>query len=521
MSEEQRMKKWIIAGITTIILGILAVVCFLHIWKVTPICEGYTLELGQEVSQDPFDYLEGYDFIVERIRVDASAVNLKQPGTYQVSCTHGRKVFTYEIVIQDTIAPELTIQEKDFIFLRGRQYTVYDLVESATDLSGQVDVTLVQDDRERMDLVYKQNGQYEVTVKAADASGNETLQQVPVIVDTPPEISGMREYYLATGYEQSQETLATGIVAEDETDGDLTAAVVIDTSGVDWNIAGAYQVAYTVEDQYGFEASSYADVYVMERDALQEEIDTHRINRFDFVIDGAYNIYDAGYYEEDDVDFIREQMEPAFLRIRKSANAYGSGFILEITDTQIVICTNRHVVGSNKKADIYFHEGSHAVATVVDRDSDIDIALLTVELADINEELLDTLMTVHVDTEYWKSLDNEADISVCMRTINDNGKVWRDREGTLRYKENSYGDVLAVMDKRGLMTVVDMSLYNGCSGSAILDGHGNLICMATLILKQRVNGSWIRTNCGVTLPKILSFYEETMGKSLYGREVNF
>ena len=517
------MKKWIIAGITTIILGVLAQQTCLHIWAVTPVCEGYTLELGEDVSRNPFDYLEGYDFIVERIQVDASEVDLKTPGTYQVSCTHGRDVFTYKIVIQDTIAPELTIKEGDFIFLRGKQYTVYDLVESATDLSGQVDVILVQDELERMDFVYKQNGQYEVAVKATDASGNETWKQVPIIVDTPPEIRGMQVFYLGTGYEQSREILAAGVMAEDETDGDLTAAMVIDTSEVDWNTAGTYQVAYTVEDQYGFDACNYADVYVMERDDLQEEIASHRINRFDYVIDGAYNLYDSGYYEADDVEFIMEQMEPALVRVTRSgtSSTFGSGFILEITDTQIIICTNRHVVSSHKKADIYFHEGSFAEGTVIGRDSNIDIALVSVELEDISRELLDTLMTVHVDAEYWKNLGNEEHISVCMRTINEKGKVWRDRSGKMAYKENNYGHVLDVMKKRGDMTVVDMKLYHGCSGSAILDGHGNLIAMATLILREPVNGSWIKTYCGVTLTKILDFYEKTMGQPLYGRAVEF
>lgn len=100
---------------------------------------------------------------------------------------------------------------------------------------------------------------------------------------------------------------------------------------------------------------------------------------------------------------------------------------MEITGTQIIICTNRHVLSSNKKADIYFHEGSFAEGTVIGRDSNIDIALISVELEDISRELLDTLMTVHVDAEYWKNLGNEEHISLCMRTINEKGKVWRDR----------------------------------------------------------------------------------------------
>lgn len=231
---------------------------------------------------------------------------------------------------------------------------------------------------------------------------------------------------------------------------------------------------------------------------------------------------DAGYYEEDNVEFIMEQMEPAFVRVvRDDENSYGSGFILEITDTQMVICTNRHVVGSFKKADIYFHEGSFAEGTVVDRDSKIDIALITVELAHISQELLDTLMTVHVDFEYWKSLGNEEHISVCMRTINEKGKVWRDRSGKMAYKENNYGHILDILKTRGDMTVVDLSLYRGCSGSAILDGHGNFISMATMTLRERKGGKWENTYLGVTLPKILTFYEKAMGRPLYGRTVEF
>lgn len=284
------MKKWLIAILITIVMGAVAVACFLHIWKVTPVCEGYTLELGESVSDNPFDYLSGYDFIVKKIQVDISGVNLMQPGTYRVVCNHGWEEFIYEIVIQDTTPPELTLQEKDFIFLQGKQYTVHDLVQTATDLSGQVAVTLVMNEQERPDFAYKQNGQYQLVVKAIDASGNETLQQVPIIVDTPPEISGMQVFYLATGYEQTLETLAAGVVAEDETDGDLTEDIVIDTGAVDWDSEGVYQAFYTVEDQYGFGARAEAEIHVLSRDALQEEIASHQINRFDYVIDGAYNL---------------------------------------------------------------------------------------------------------------------------------------------------------------------------------------------------------------------------------------
>ena len=97
-----------------------------------------------------------------------------------------------------------------------------------------------------------------------------------------------------------------------------------------------------------------------------------------------------------------------------------------------------------------------------------------------------------------------------MRCINSDGTVWRDREGKLLQKRtdteiNTWKD----------MTRLGLSSFSGCSGSAILDGHGNLIAMAKGRVIYYENGKQKTSNWGVHLQDILDFYEQTMGKPIH------
>lgn len=83
---------------------------------------------------------------------------------------------------------------------------------------------------------------------------------------------------------------------------------------------------------------------------------------------------------------------------------------------------------------VFFHNRFHAQGDVIATETKQDTAFIEVPFNNITQELLDSLITAHIDIGYWDSLKNQDYITLCMRTLNENGSVWRDRTGTMAQK---------------------------------------------------------------------------------------
>lgn len=499
-------KIWIIIGIIVWVIAAVTVT-FYFCYRVRQVTERMVFELGDKVSEDLHDYIDGFEFAVTRSELDLSGVKQDKVGEYEAVLTHGWQEFTYAIIIEDTTAPELTLKEEQIYLKLGAEYDSDKFVEEVQDVSGSVELELKAADGEKTgsgEISFAECGTYKVTVTATDPSGNRSRESLEVVVDTAPVILGMPEYYIAVG---SRVDYLEGITAEDTLDGDVTDTVEVDTDDLDTTVAGDYEIIYTATDDYGLVTEEPWTIHVMEKTDLQEAINTHRINRHEQQIVGAYNLYDAGYYETDDVDYIQEVMEPTMVVVLLPNVSRGSGFILEITDEYVLVCTNRHVVKDKETVEICFHEGSKETGTVVAGDKTLDIALVEVKREDISEELMNTLMTVHIDMSYWESLENEEPISLCFRTLNENGSIWRDKDGIMLEKEG-----VSEYKSNVVMTKANMGVFAGSSGSAIFDGHGNLIAM--IMGHEYHNSKWV-WDWGVRLTDIMSFYYQTYNRQLY------
>lgn len=495
---------WI--GVVALLLtGGLAAFCFCY--KVERCTDGFVLELGEELTNDPFQYVSGMEWSVPRSRIDFSEVEEDKVGQYQVYLKHGWQEFAYTVTIRDTTPPELALWEKDFVLQQGRVYDLDFFLEKVFDLSGDVEVVMLspQNTAKRdKQLTYGENGSYDLVFTATDPSGNYTSSTTRVLVDTPPEIKGMQEHYLAVGCEAE---FLTGIEAVDERDGDVSASLTVDVSKLNPQEAGDYLVTYQATDCFGFIGESTAKVHVLDAIDLQEKISTHEIDRFTYNIVGAFNLYDAGYYEEDDVEFIQDTLEVCVVRLSRPGKSYGSGFIIRITPEEVIICTNQHVTHSDKTMEVYFHDGSRYTAELIAKDYDRDMAFLKVPATEIEAELFDTLRSVHIDEGYWKNLSDTEAISLCIRTINESGSIWRDREGILLNKKDTPEANYRSLD---IMTRMQLNVFAGSSGSAVFDGHGRLIGMVTMRVSRA--GTYI-SFWAITLEDILDFYEETFGEA--------
>lgn len=314
----------------------------------------------------------------------------------------------------------------------------------------------------------------------------------------PPAIMGVRDFYVAVG---SQVDYKKRITAFDETDGDLTEEIVADASEVVLDQPGEYTLVYRVENSHRRKARVETQVHVSSVEKLQERINFHVISPRDKYIVGALNAYDGGCYRERNVETVLEMMEPAFVRIKAEGVGHGSGFIMEITEEDICILTNEHVIQPMREPVVCFHDGTLASGEVIAKDTVKDIALLRVDRKLLSEQLVDGLKTVHVEKENWEALGN-ADISLGIRCIRENGGVWKEATGKLLSTE-------AVMwEFPHPLVQYTLPNFAGASGSAVLDANGNLIAMVLGVSKDEEGKRY----WGVRLPDLLEFYEAATGR---------
>ncbi|MGN0402706.1 MAG: trypsin-like peptidase domain-containing protein [Acetatifactor sp.] len=500
----------IVMGLVLFLTGLTT--AFYFTYRIELISGEYIVELGDELNEEPSFYVSGTAWAVNGTEADFSAVDCSREGVYEVTLHHGWQNLTCNIVVQDTTPPTLKLKDDAIYLARDSVCDADMLVSKAKDLSGKVKLYVSEDGENfSREITLDSCGEHTLTVKAVDAYGNTREKSRKVIVDTAPVFGEFPEYYVAV---DSNPDFLEDITAYDDVDGEVTEHIEADLSGLNLTEEGIGTVAYSVTDSYGLTSRTEMQVNVCSKDNLQKLINSHQINRFDQRIIGAYNLYDAGVYEEDDIEGVLEKLNPSFVRLKKEiGNGYtiGSGFVLEMTEDEIVICTNRHVVNDYSFMDVYFYDGTRAKGTVLGKTGrnagENDVALVSVERKEIYDGLCQELKTVHVNMNGWLEMSNEPSIDVGLRCVDESGGIWKERSGVMLYKEKKPFQ----FESYGTFSEVSFELIHGMSGSAVVDGHGNLMGMAVCI--TTVNNKkhyWC-----VTLDHIAESYKEITGRCMY------
>ena len=73
------------------------------------------------------------------------------------------------------------------------------------------------------------------------------------------------------------------------------------------------------------------------------------------------------------------------------ADASGSGIIVGLNDSELLIVTNHHVVADTDKLTVQFNEGSEAEAFIKGQDSKMDLAVIAVPLTELSSSTLDSI----------------------------------------------------------------------------------------------------------------------------------
>lgn len=480
-----------------------AVFFYREIYRVQPVFSTATYELGERVSNDTSDYITGTEWSCGLAQLDLSEVDRKHAGVYEAVLTHGRKAFTYTIIIEDTIPPEIREKEGRVYLAVGVENLPEDAVAEIVDKDRNVEAYFVQGGFRKESVFFEEPGEYTLEIRAEDSSGNQAKAVITVFADTPPEIEGVKDFYVTPG---SEPDFLENVTAADKADGDLTDRIVIDDSGIQLGREGVYELDYSVEDGCGLVTKRQATVTVVSPGNLQEMIGERQINRLEDVILGAPNLYDPGMMEEDDLEAALDYMRPALVQLyheRENGYSAGSGYIMEITEDTIYICSNRHVAQKYDDWDVFFYDGTKVSGVHLGSSEVYDVGVVTVERENIPKELQEQLMTVHINKSYWNRLDDQM-VELGLERV--------DREGGILHVTT--GNLIKVKQlfewyDRKDHTEVTVELEHGDSGSAILDGRGNLISMAYAYSTDPT-----RYWC-VPLDGILECYEEITGRRVY------
>jgi hypothetical protein len=205
------------------------------------------------------------------VTIDASSVNTTVPGGYTVSytatdnagntATDGRAV-----LVVGSSGPVMALAGPDpQVIPVGDSYVEYGADahdDRDGDLTGSVVIDATDVDTSRL-------GTYGVTYDVSDSDGvaAATLTRTVRVVDvTPPVITliGPATQIVLPGATYTE----FGAAATDDVDGDLSAAVVADSSGVDDARAGRYLVTYDVSDGSGNRGETAWRVVVVASDEV-------------------------------------------------------------------------------------------------------------------------------------------------------------------------------------------------------------------------------------------------------------
>lgn len=487
---------------------------FLYVFDAVPKTDSIVIELGDDIPQDISEYIYGNTLSMKLAKLEIPKITEGEPGEYHIYVRFLFKKFEYNLYVVDRKAPEALFSVENFICEKDAQYNTDYYVESVEDACKNLSYEYINIDEnpyvhiseDKSSFSISQTGVFNIVLKISDSSGNYSTYSLPVVSDTPPQIFGVLDYYAAVN---SNPEMLKGIYATDEIDGSV--AVNYSFSQNSLKYSGDYAIEYISTDSLGLSSVAKGTLHTYEPLVIQDLVNTKRIDPFSGRVSGLINPYDSGYIEESDIEESISNIRNAVVRIHyasATSRVNGSGFIVKIDDESVIVCTNNHVTGNRENVVVSFYDGLNIEGTVVNGQAAPDIAFISVPVSEIPDYVLRDLRTIHINLGYYKSLSDKPMFDMGMYCINEDGSEWITRYGKVVRKSGKLSEFFAGYDYD--VTEVSIELAPGVSGSAIVDTHGNLLCMAAFYWQH---GN-VKEYYGVSLDDILDFYEKTFGERL-------
>lgn len=221
--------------------------------------EELEIEAGENFPElDSFlvGYQEGAELLTDTSLFDTSFV-----ADYEVEiAVHG---MTYKSVVHVVDKTKPVVVPKDVISCLAHEISADKFMESVEDISAVTCEYLSKPD-------FNQEGTQTVSIRATDVSGNYTefSAQLTLERDTePPELHGVKDIMAYVGKTVSYKA---GVTATDNIDTDVQ--IDVDTSAVNLDAEGTYEVIYTATDKSGNKATATAKVTVTVLSYTDEEV---------------------------------------------------------------------------------------------------------------------------------------------------------------------------------------------------------------------------------------------------------
>ncbi len=458
-----------------------------YLLKGEPMWQEKTIELGDSVSDDAAEYIEGTPWTIEHTTVDLTGLNTCKVGDYTVRAVNMFASYDYTIHVRDTVPPEIKVgYSLDTVLAAGRDYDLSVLQAKAEDKSGTTFIHYYYNDHEINGLYFDDIGRPEITIEATDGNANRSIKKVKLFVDTPPGIYGVHEQYVLRG---SGKDAIDPAFATDDVDGSLTDKVKADLSGVDFRNIGDYVAAYSVTDSYGLTSTAKTTIHVISSaDRVMHHLNDYRMSdeQMQEIIEDGYFTYEP--LDKPDSKWVIDNCGPTLVNLYRDEGdmvSSGSGFIYDITPEYVYVISVYHVTSAfdGKPTRITFYDGTYTPVRFksIRLSAGNEASLFKIPVSDIPYHTLVRLKEVSYKEDIYDDIHVGTPlIEYC--------KNWRagEREAIIKYVDViSFG--LSDIQKKYVddeeYFAVTRASESGMSGTAIFDERGILagICSKTMM----------------------------------------
>lgn len=252
-----------------------------------------TIELGNEDAIKVSDFMDLSKDELKSAKLNTKDVNFFKEGNYKATISYKDKDYDIKVKVKDTVAPKITVSD-NIVVQTNNPLHMSDIITNVTELSGNIDASFKDkpksestDSTEKTDstestegsatgviavggcnlkhndeITYTKSGDYDNTITVTDDAGNSTDIDIKISVIDAPSINGISDKTVTVG---DAVDYLSGVSAVDGKGTDITGSIEVDSSKVDINTPGTYQITYKVTDSYGFSTGANCNITVNEK----------------------------------------------------------------------------------------------------------------------------------------------------------------------------------------------------------------------------------------------------------------
>ena len=255
-----------------------------------------TIELGSEDAIKVSDFMDLSKDELKSAKLNTKDVNFFKEGNYKATISYKDKDYDIKVKVKDTVAPKITVSE-NIVVQTNTPLHMSDIITEVTELSGNIDASFKDkpksestDNTESVsatentestesgsssvlavggcnlkhndEITYTKSGDYDNTITVTDDAGNTSDIDIKISVIDAPSINGISDKTVTVG---DAVDYLSGVSAVDGKGTDITGSIEVDSSKVDINTPGTYQITYKVTDSYGFSTGANCNVVVNEK----------------------------------------------------------------------------------------------------------------------------------------------------------------------------------------------------------------------------------------------------------------